>query len=170
MDIVLDPMCGCGTAIYAAQKTGRRWVGIDISPTACKLMAKRLRGIYVNIQEKDIIGLPKTPDEVKAMQPFEFQNWAIQKLNGKLSRKSVRDMGIDGWTWDNSPIQVKQSEGIGRNVIDNFETALQRANKQHGIIVALSFGRGAYDEIARAKHEQGLEIELKTMEELIKIE
>jgi len=169
-DIVLDPMCGCGTAVYAAQKVGRRWIGIDISPTACKLMVKRLRGIYVQIDEKDIIGLPKTPDEVKAMEPFEFQNWVIQKLNGKLSRKLIGDMGIDGWTWDNNPIQVKQTENIGRNVIDNFETALQRANKNHGIIVALSFGKGAYEEVGRAKLEQGLDIELKTMDELIKIE
>jgi len=76
-------------------------------------------------------------------------------------------MGIDGWTLDNRPIQVKQSEAVGRNVIDNFETALQRANKKSGIIVAISLGKGAYEEVARAKLEQGLEIELKTVKEII---
>jgi len=62
-DIVLDPMCGCGTAIATAKKLGRRWIGIDISPTACKLMVKRMRGLAVDISQKDVIGLPRTLDE-----------------------------------------------------------------------------------------------------------
>jgi restriction endonuclease Mrr len=76
-------------------------------------------------------------------------------------------MGIDGWTLDNRPIQVKQSESIGRPVIDSFEAALTRAKKKNGIIVALSFGKGAYEEVARAKLDQGLEIELKTIQDLL---
>ena len=44
-DIVLDAFCGCGTALVAAQKLDRQWIGIDISPTACRVMAKRLRKI-----------------------------------------------------------------------------------------------------------------------------
>lgn len=167
MDIVLDPFCGCGTALVVAHRLGRRWVGIDVSPTACKLMATRMRKLGVNIGEKNIIGLPKTLDEIKAMPPFEFQNWVMQKLMGRISKTMTGDMGIDGYTLDNRPIQVKQSEGVGRNVIDNFETALTRANKKSGIIVALSFGKGAYEEVARAKMEQGLEIELKTVKEIL---
>src|SRR6266567_309614 len=42
-DIVLDAFCGCGTALVAAQKLKRQWIGIDISPTACRVMAKRLK-------------------------------------------------------------------------------------------------------------------------------
>lgn len=166
-DIVLDPMCGCGTAIVSAQRQGRRWIGIDISPTACKLMASRMRKLGVNISEKNIIGLPKTLKEIQEMQPFEFQNWVMQKLMARISKTLSSDMGIDGWTLDNRPIQVKQSEGVGRNIIDNFETALTRANKKSGIIVAISFGKGAYEEVARAKLEQGLEIELKTVKDII---
>ena len=44
-DIVLDAFCGCGTALVAAQNLGRQWIGIDISPTACRVMAKRLRNV-----------------------------------------------------------------------------------------------------------------------------
>src|SRR5690606_35859883 len=44
-DIVLDAFCGCGTALVAAQNLGRQWIGIDISPTACRVMAKRLRDV-----------------------------------------------------------------------------------------------------------------------------
>ncbi len=167
MDLVLDPFCGCGTAIAAAHKLGRRWVGIDVSPTACRLMAARMRKLGFSIQEKDIIGLPKTFEEIKGMQPFEFQNWVMQKLMARISKTLSTDMGIDGWTLDNRPIQVKQSEAVGRNVIDNFETALTRANKKSGIIVAISFGKGAYEEVARAKLEQGLDIELKTVKDIL---
>jgi len=166
-DLVLDPMCGCGTAIHAAQKSGRRWVGIDVSPTACRLMATRMRRLGVNIGEANIVGLPKTLKEIQAMQPFEFQNWVMQKLMARISKRVVGDMGIDGWTLDNRPIQVKQSEGIGRNVVDNFETVLVRERKKGGIIVALSFGKGAYEEVARAKLEQGVEIELRTVADIL---
>jgi DNA modification methylase len=174
-DTVLDPMCGCGTAIAVAHKTGRRWVGIDVSPTACKLMHKRMRGlmfgkVHKGVVEIEIIGLPKTLSQLKSMQPFDFQNWVIQQLQGRPSAKKVGDMGIDGFLFDGSPIQVKQSEHVGRNVIDNFETAMRRVKKKHGIIVALSFGSGSHEEVARAKNKDGLEIELKTLEDLIEQE
>ena len=76
-------------------------------------------------------------------------------------------MGIDGFTFFNRyPIQVKQSENIGRNVIDNFETALQRNKKDKGFIIALGFGKGAYEEVARIKKE-GLFIELLEVDKLL---
>jgi DNA modification methylase len=167
-DIVLDPMCGCGTCISVAHKLGRRWIGIDVSPTACKLMADRMRKLDVSIGENDIIGLPRTLEELKEMKPFEFQNWVCQKLYGRASEKKVGDMGIDGWLIDGRPIQVKQSESIGRNVIDLFETAIRRVKKDRGVVVAFSFGRGAYEEVARARLEDRLDIELKTVERILK--
>lgn len=80
-------------------------------------------------------------------------------------------MGIDGITLDGIPIQVKQSENVGRNVVDNFETALRRyypSTKKilKGIIVAFSFTKGAYEEVHRAKIEDNIEINLITVEEL----
>jgi DNA modification methylase len=169
-DIVLDPMCGCGTCIAVAHKLGRQWIGIDVSPTACKLMVKRMQKLGVQISEKDIVGMPKTLEEIKAMQPFEFQNWVCEKLLARASVRSTGDMGIDGWLIDGRPLQVKQSENVGRNVIDNFETALRRAKRERGIIVAFSFGKGAYEEVARSKLHNGLDIELKTVEEILKEE
>ncbi len=168
-DIVLDPMCGCGTAIAVAHKLARRWIGIDISPTACKLMASRMHNIDSSLNlNQMIIGLPKTLEEIKAMQPFDFQNWVCEKLLARRSQTYSSDKGIDGWLIDGRPLQVKQSESIGRNVIDNFETAIKRARKTRGIVVAFSFGKGSYEEVARAKNEEGLDIELKTVEELLK--
>jgi hypothetical protein len=131
-------------------------------------MVRRMKGLGVAITEKDIIGSPKTLSEIKRMQPFEFQNWAIQKLMGRVSSRKVGVMGIDGYLFDGSPIQVKQSESVGRNVIDNFETAIKRSNKRKGIIVAFSFGKGAYEEVARAKNAENIEIELKTVEDIMR--
>jgi adenine specific DNA methylase Mod len=166
-DIVLDPMCGCGTAIAAAHKLKRQWIGIDVSPTACKLMARRMNGIDAI---PEVIGLPKSIEEIKSMQPFEFQNWVMEMLTAHPSKVKVGDMGIDGRLIDGTPIQVKHSEHVGRNVIDNFETAIKRENKKKGIVVALSFGKGSFEEVARIKNQEGIEIELKTVEDLVKEE
>ncbi|HTS33911.1 MAG TPA: DNA methyltransferase [Thermoplasmata archaeon] len=165
-DIVLDPMCGCGTTIAAARALKRKWVGIDISPTACKLMVKRMHSLGEAITQLEIIGLPKTEDQIRELQPFEFQNWVLQQMSGRASERKVGDFGIDGWVID-GPVQVKQSEGVGRNVVDNFETAMRRFKRTKGYIVALSFGRGAVEEAARAKNQDGLDITLKTLKELL---
>ncbi|MEM2970856.1 MAG: DNA methyltransferase [Candidatus Bathyarchaeia archaeon] len=168
MDIVLDPMCGCGTAIAVAHRLGRRWIGIDVSPKACKIMVKRMRKLGVKITENDIIGLPKTVEELKAMVPFEFQDWVIEKLYARPSKSKVGDFGVDGWLPDGRPLQIKQLENVGRNVVDNFETAIRRQGKKTGMIVAFSFGKGAHEEVARAKLKEGLEIELKEVKEIIR--
>jgi len=76
-------------------------------------------------------------------------------------------MGIDGYTFEGFPIQVKQSDDVGRNVVDNFETAMRRMKATNGVIVAFSFGKGAQGEVARAKLHEKLEIRLLTVEELI---
>ena len=167
-DLVLDPFCGCGTSIAVAHRLGRRWVGIDVSPTACKVMVKRMRSLGVSVGESEIIGLPRTVEELKTMKPFEFQNWVCEQLNGRVSSKKSGDFGIDGWLIDGRPLQVKQSENVGRNVVDNFETALRRAGRNRGVVVAFSFGKGANEETARARLQDGLEIELKTVEEILR--
>jgi len=169
MSIVLDPFCGCGTAIAAAHKLGRRWIGIDVSPTACKLMAKRMRLLgYPNPQ---VIGLPRTIEELRALEPFEFQNWVFEKLHGRVNPRKVGDMGIDGWIELDVPTQVKQSENVGRVTVDKFETAIRRYGKKRGIIVAFSFTKDAHEEVARVKlldELNRLDIRLKTVKEILK--
>ncbi len=167
-DLILDPFCGCGTTIAVAQRLQRKWLGIDVSPVACKLMKNRVekngaRGV-------EIEGLPVNLKQLKALPPFEFQNWCVGALGGTVNPKKVGDMGIDGFTFMNRyPIQVKQSEHIGRNVIDNFETAMQRVKQDMGYIIAFSFGKGSYEEVARAK-QRGLHIELLQVEKLLEYE
>ena len=66
-----------------------------------------------------------------------------------------------------TPIQVKQSDKVGRNVVDNFETALKRAGYQKGYIVAFSFTKNAREEVARVKHDERLEIKLINVSDLL---
>jgi len=115
-----------------------------------------------------IVGIPYKPAELKKLKPFEFQNWVVGIMGGTVSDRKSADMGIDGYSFmERDPIQVKQSGSIGRNVVDNFETAIRRAGKTRGYIVAFTFTKGAYDEVARAKREGGVEIQLHTVEKLV---
>jgi len=164
-DLVFDPFCGCGTTLYVAELLKRKWLGIDVSPTACRLMKRRLSSIVD--RDIEIIGVKYDIEELKQFEPFEFQNWVIGSLGGTASAKKTRDMGIDGYTFlERDPIQVKQSEHVGRIAVDNFETALTRINRNKGIIVGFSFTKDAHEEVARAKRENGLEITLMTIEEV----
>jgi hypothetical protein len=129
-------------------------------------MAERMR-TKVKARDFHIVGMPMDVESLKEIEPFEFRNWVIQRLYGRSSPRKTSDMGIDGYTYEGYPVQVKQSEDIGRNVVDNFETAMRRVRKDKGMIVAFSFGSGAYEEIARAKLEEGLDIEAVTVQDLL---
>jgi len=165
-DLVFDPFCGCGTTLVVAQRYGRRWLGIDVSPTACKLMQRRLAKEGVTGVQTP--GIPYKPEELKKLKPFEFQNWVVGIMGGTVSDKRSADMGIDGYSFmERDPIQVKQQESIGRPDIDKFETATRRVGKQKGYVVAFGFTKGAYDEVARVRRKNDLEIELLTVKELV---
>ena len=104
-DIVLDAFCGCGTALEAAEHLGRQWIGIDISPTACRVMAKRLRdrcGLHedkkLHLKGKGFLvrDLPWSEGQLRKIPPFEFENWAVIAIGGIPNKAQVGDMGIDG--------------------------------------------------------------------------
>ena len=160
-DTVLDPFCGCGTTVAVAQKLRRQWLGIDISPTAVSLMVRRVLKNTMGAVRPKVVGLPVTAEDLRGLKPFEFQNWVIQRVSGTHSPRKSGDMGIDGLSFMyHEPIQVKQSERVGRNVVDNFETAIEREGKARGYVIAFSFTKGAREEVARALSERGIEIEL----------
>ena len=163
-DIILDPFCGCGTTISVAHQLGRQWIGIDVSPTACRMMADRLNKLGLVAKLED---MPDNIEYLKSIEPFEFQYWVVRKITGTNSNKKSSDMGIDGYDFLNKPIQVKQSSNIGRNIVDNFETAIKRAGFKEGTIYAFSFGKGAKEEVARASLEEKVTIKLATISELL---
>jgi adenine-specific DNA-methyltransferase len=121
-DIVLDAFCGCGTALVAAQNLGRQWIGIDVSPTACRVMAKRLRDVC-NMKESEprwkahqpnafvVRDLPWTVEKLKQLPHFEFENWAVIALGGIPNKVQVGDMGIDGRIY---PVGTKPAEAAAK--------------------------------------------------------
>jgi len=174
-DLILDPMAGCGTAISVAHKLNRKWIGIDISPTACKLMVTQriyhmlTPNIYKikNNQNDNVVmsklvnlfGYPLSIEELKLLKSFEFENIICDAMNAKRTKKT-NDMGVDGFTENDIPIQIKKRERVGRDEIDKFKSAVERLNKKHGIIIAFSFTKGAYEEVARLKENNIIDIEL----------
>jgi len=191
-DIVLDAFCGCGTTIAVAQKEKRKWIGIDISPTACRVMAKRLENEFFMKEGQHfwVRDLPKTADELRQYPPYEFQNWAVNAIGGIPSRTKVRDKGIDGKVYPIEhiqkekgkgidlfgdidryiPVQVKRTDQVGRPDIEAFETAMKRDRRDKGIFVGFDFSRDAMHEIRRAERDEGLEIEPITVAQIIEQE
>ncbi|NVM27784.1 MAG: restriction endonuclease [Candidatus Helarchaeota archaeon] len=160
-DLILDVFAGGGTTIAVTKRLKREFIAIEISPTACRLMANRIA-----YPISRIFNFPIKQDDLDNLDPFEFQNWVCWKMNAR-SQVKTGDRGIDGiCNHTNVPIQVKQSERIGRPVVDNFETAIRRKKKNKGAIVGFSFTRGAYEEVARVAREGKLDIKLYTIEDL----
>jgi DNA modification methylase len=193
-DIVLDGFCGCGTALVAAQNLGRQWIGIDISPTACRVMAKRLRDVC-KIPENEklwrigrgyvVRDLPWTVEKLRALPHFEFENWAVIALGGIPNKVQVGDMGVDGRIFpvgtkpadeqsmfanDWFPIQVKQVDKVGRPDIDAFEAVMERegeGGRQRGFFVAFGYSRDAEQECAAFHKRTGRIIKLLTVQEIL---
>ena len=95
-DIVLDPFCGCGTTVDAAQKLGRRWIGIDVTTLAIDLIDARLRHTYGEAIRAtyDILGIPRDMTGAEALfgrSPFEFERWCVMLLDGQPNEKQVGD-------------------------------------------------------------------------------
>ncbi|MCY4110174.1 MAG: site-specific DNA-methyltransferase [Chloroflexi bacterium] len=97
-DLVFDPFCGCGTTVHAAQNSGRRWIGVDISGDAIDEIKDRMAGIGVyDGQDYDIReGSPDTVAEYNRLNPYEKQDWLIRRLGGLPNPRKSGDMGIDG--------------------------------------------------------------------------
>ena len=101
-DIVLDPFCGCGTTIHAAQKLGRQWIGIDVTYLAINLIKRRLQDAFgeeVKFEEK---GQPTDFESAKRLaelDKFQFQHWALSLVNARPLKEGDgkgADRGVDG--------------------------------------------------------------------------
>jgi site-specific DNA-methyltransferase (adenine-specific) len=106
-DVVLDPFCGCGTTIAAAQEMGRRWLGIDVTYIAIGQVEQRLRAAAMAsglpLPEYDVIGKPKTVEEARNLSKlsrddgrYQFQYWALDLVGATYLKKKGADRGVDG--------------------------------------------------------------------------
>jgi DNA modification methylase len=195
-DIVLDAFCGCGTALVAAQTLNRQWIGIDVSPTACRVMAKRLRDVCKLREDENywlhgkgfvVRDLPWTEKQLRTIPPFEFENWAVIALGGIPNKTQVGDMGIDGRIYpigseptaagkeagqldfmdDWYPIQVKQMDKTGRPDIDKFEAAMMRTKRKKGFFVSFDFSSDALREIDQFFRREHIVIIPLTVREIL---
>ncbi len=192
-DIVLDAFCGCGTALVAAENLNRQWLGIDISPTACRVMAKRLRDVCGMKEDEKLwrIGrgfvvrdLPWSEKKLRELPPFEFENWAVIALGGVPNIAKVGDMGIDGRIYPVSavpkkkegelefmdvwyPIQVKQKDKVGRPDIDSFEAVMMREDRTKGFFVSFDFSSDAIHEIQAFFKKSGKSIIALTVKDIL---
>jgi DNA modification methylase len=178
-DTVLDPFVGGGTTVVVADRLSRKWIGVDQSVMAVKVTDLRLR------KQKNIYSQPYELklrtydyDDLRSKDAFDFEKWIIEQFGGISNEKQRSDFGLDGKMPDNTPVQVKRSDNVGRNVIDNFLSAVQRYDKalfdKHvaegkpvGYIIAFSFGKGAVEEKSRLKNKQKIIIELKQVGDIV---
>jgi hypothetical protein len=160
------PVCG-GTGfvpVEGGQQNGDLNAPLDIGGPAIGVAV--VAGVVIaavvvvkkrKVSEKDLRKLP----------PTELQNWVLKKLAGKPPSPTDSRIGIDGYTIEGHPISIKQSDGVGRDVIDKFASAIGQSKAKNGILVAYSFGNDAYTAKVKAKLNYGLEIQMVTVKDLI---
>ncbi|MCX8509081.1 MAG: DNA methyltransferase, partial [Rhodobacteraceae bacterium] len=153
-DVVLDPFCGCGTTVHAAQKLNRQWIGIDITHLAVGLIEKRLRDAFPGVQFTTH-GVPQDLDGARDMAArgrsdknyyFEFEKWALSLINaqpGNLSKKGA-DKGIDGNIWFGAKhegraiVSVKAGENISVQMIRDLRGVIEREKAAVGVFLTLT--------------------------------
>ncbi len=152
-DIVLDPFCGCGTAVHAAQKQGRQWIGIDITHLAIALIEKRLRDAFPDIKF-EVIGTPKDLDGAKDLanrDKYQFQWWACSLVNAQpyQGKKKGADSGIDGQIFFTDVekgksvikkiiVSVKGGGNVGASMIRDLVGTVGRTKAEIGLFITLT--------------------------------
>ena len=156
-DLVLDPFCGCGTAIAAAQKLDRRWIGIDITYLAISLQKNRLKGSFDLVHKRDyvVIGEPEDLHDAEQLardNRYQFQWWAVSLVGakplggdqGSKTGKKGKDRGIDGvinFVEDKGKpkrvlVQVKSGK-VNSGLIRDLRGTVEREDAAIGVFITL---------------------------------
>ncbi|MDA0988410.1 MAG: DNA methyltransferase, partial [Chloroflexi bacterium] len=157
-DVVLDPFCGCGTAVLAAHKLNRRWIGIDVTILAVNVMKQRLEEAFPDLKGKyRVVGEPTTLTEAQNMilpdatleTRYQFQYWALGLVGARpasANQKKGADAGVDGYfslvhssdgkkeTYIQVIVQVKSGH-VGANLIRDLVGTV--GNEKLGIFITL---------------------------------
>lgn len=149
-DVVLDPFCGCGTAVHAAQKLGRNWIGIDITHLAISLIEKRMKDAFPGIVF-EVQGTPKDFDSARDLalrDKYQFQWWACTLVNAQpfQGKKKGADTGIDGLIYFQDEakdvkkiiVSVKGGEHVTRAMVADLKNSVEREKAQMGFFVTLT--------------------------------
>jgi site-specific DNA-methyltransferase (adenine-specific) len=165
-DIVLDPFCGCGTTVHAAEKLGRQWIGIDITHLAISLIEKRLKDAFPSITF-EVHGTPKDLEGARDLSnrdKYQFQWWAVSLVDAVPfgGKKKGADGGIDGHIYfksgakstEKAIVSVKGG-GVGVKDIRELIAVVDRERAKIGVYISLeaptrpmveeAAGAGLYD-------------------------
>jgi site-specific DNA-methyltransferase (adenine-specific) len=155
-ELVLDPFCGCGTAVVAAQQLGRQWCGIDITPLAVTLIRGRLSDAYPEVfptpGSVPVIGLPRDVAGARllaAEDKYAFQFWALTLVGahppGGVRRKGA-DRGVDGEIlWRDglgklrkAVVSVKGGHSVSVTMLKDLDATLRAEGAEIGLFVSLA--------------------------------
>ena len=149
-DLVLDPFCGCGTTVHAAQKLKRKWVGIDITHLAISLIEKRLKAAFPGASF-DVHGTPKDLEGAQALaaqDKYQFQWWAVSLIDAVPygGRKKGADSGIDGFIYfkpdgkitEKAIVSVKGGDAVSVAMIRDLAHVVDRENARIGVFISLA--------------------------------
>jgi site-specific DNA-methyltransferase (adenine-specific) len=152
--VVLDPFCGCGTTIHAAQKLRREWIGIDITHLAISLIEKRLKDAFPGIKY-EVHGTPKDLDgarDLAARDKYQFQWWAVSLVNAVpfAGRKKGADSGIDGLIYfkpegritEKAIVSVKGGDNVNVAMVRDLAHVVNRENARIGVFITLAESTG----------------------------
>jgi site-specific DNA-methyltransferase (adenine-specific) len=147
-DVVLDPFCGCGTTVHAAQRLKRQWIGIDITHLSISLIEKRLRDAFPGIKF-EIHGSPKDLDgarDLAARDKYQFQWWAVSLVDAvpQNSKKKGADGGIDGLIYFKSGARMTEKAivsvkggGVGVRDVRELGNVVDRERAKIGVFISL---------------------------------
>ena len=149
-DLVLDPFCGCGTTIHAAEKLNRRWIGIDITHLAVGLIRRRLIDAFPQA-EFDVAGVPKDVGgarELAAQDKHQFQLWVLSMIDAqpfKGGRKGA-DGGVDGYLYfkpdgrltEKAVVSVKGGDHVDVKMIRDLIATVDRERAKLGVFLTLA--------------------------------
>jgi adenine specific DNA methylase Mod len=149
-DVVLDPFCGCGTTIHAAQKLNRHWIGIDITHLSVSLIEKRLRDAFPAVKF-EVHGTPKDVAGAFALaeaDKYQFQWWAVSLVNAVPfgGKKKGADGGIDGHiyfkpdgkTTEKAIVSVKGGLNVSVPMIRDLAHVVDREKAKIGVFITLA--------------------------------
>lgn len=149
-DVILDPFCGCGTAVHAAEKLRRNWVGIDITNLAISLIEKRIVEAFPDV-DFQVHGTPKDMDGAKALadaDKYQFQWWAVSLVNAVPfgGKKKGADGGIDGIiyfrpdgkTVEKAIVSVKGGNNVSVTMIRDLAHVVEREKAKIGVFITIA--------------------------------
>ncbi|MCA8834710.1 MAG: restriction endonuclease [Proteobacteria bacterium] len=188
-DVVLDPFCGCGTTIHAAQKMGRKWIGVDVTPIAINLVETRLFDAFPKVKNFEIIGLPKDIDgahklfnEDKTTKKV-FEKWACSLIKAypQNQGKKGADGGIDGLFWFGAKseykaiVSVKGGKNVGVAQVRELVDVVREQKADIGVFLTLTPPTAPMNDWAKQAgvfetqaHGDAPRIQIITIEEALK--